>query len=208
MRDLLHGHLAQLIQVRKLEKVIERRLNALGRVHLARFQPLAQVFGRDVDIHQLIRRAHHVVRNALLDPDAGRLLHDVVKAFHVLDIQRRNHVDPGAQQLVDVLVSFGVATPRRVGMRQLVDQRNGGVAGQQGVDVQLFERDAMVLNAAARHHLEIADLCQRLRATVRLHNSDDDVNSLTLQTLPFQQHLIRLAYTRCEPEIDLQAPRC
>jgi hypothetical protein len=55
----------------------------------------------------------------------------------VLDVDRRDDVDPGVEQDVDVLPAFGSRRAGGVGVRQLVDQRDGGSAGQDGVDVQL-----------------------------------------------------------------------
>ena len=50
----------------------------------------------------------------------------------------------------DVEVALGMAAAGRVGVGELVDQRDLRPARQDGVDVHLVERPALVLDAPAR----------------------------------------------------------
>ena len=61
----------------------------------------------------------------------------------------RDDVDPGVEQVFDVLVALGVARARGVGVGELVDQADGRPACQDRVDVHLAERDAAVLDRRA-----------------------------------------------------------
>ena len=62
--------------------------------------------------------------------DAGDLLDDVVHRLEVLDVDRRDHVDAGVEQLLDVLPALLVLRARHVGVRELVDERDLGLARQ------------------------------------------------------------------------------
>ena len=68
----------------------------------------------------------------------------------MLDVQRRVDVDAGGEQLLDVLVALGMAAARRVGVGQLVDQHQARPAREDGVEVHLLERAALVVDAARR----------------------------------------------------------
>src|SRR5438445_5787229 len=78
------------------------------------------------------------------------------------------------------------------------------MAGEDGVQIHLFQDHATVFDAPARHLFEIADLGGSLGAAVCLHKADDDVDSLALQALTFLQQLVGLADAGCEAEINLE----
>jgi len=63
----------------------------------------------------------------------------------VLDVECGVDVDPGGEQLLDVLRAPGVAGARRVGVGELVYQEEPRPAGEGGVEVELVQRDAAVL---------------------------------------------------------------
>ena len=48
----------------------------------------------------------------------------------MLDVDRREHVDPGLEHVLDVLVALLVLDARGVGVRELVDQAQLGIAAQ------------------------------------------------------------------------------
>ncbi len=54
---------------------------------------------------------------------------DVVERLEVLDVERRDHVDAGVEQLLDVLPALLVARSGRVGVGVLVDEHDCGPAG-------------------------------------------------------------------------------
>ena len=85
--------------------------------------------------------------------DAGDPLDDVVERLEVLHVHRGQHVDPGGEQLLDVLPALRVARARGVGVGELVDEHDLGRAGEHGVDVQLGQGDAAVHDRAAGQRL-------------------------------------------------------
>ena len=111
---------------------------------------------------------------------------------------------PACKQFLDVLVALGVAAARCVGVGQLVHQGHLRPAGQDGVEVHLFQHDAAVLDAPPRHLLQLAELRRRLGPAVRLDDADDHVHALLLQALAFLQHLVGLADAGGEAEVDLE----
>ncbi len=91
---------------------------------------------------------------ALADADyAGDLRDDVVQALEVLHVDRRVDVDPGLEQLADVLPALQVTRARGVGVGQLVDEDELRLAREGGVEVELLEgdgRDASELSPAGK----------------------------------------------------------
>ena len=73
---------------------------------------------------------------------------DVVQALDVLDIDRGVDVDAAAQQLLDVEIALGMAAAGRIGVGELVDQHDLRTAGDDGVEVHLLERLALVFECA------------------------------------------------------------
>ena len=161
--DLGQRDLAQPRQVRRREEVLERGVDPLGRVDLARVEPLDQVFDGDVDVDDLVGLGEHAVGNALLHPDVRHALDLVVEAFEMLDVHRCDDVNARVEQVFDVLIALGVARAGRVGVGQLVDQADGRPPDDDRVDVHLAEGHAAVLDDAWRDDLEVADLLLRSR---------------------------------------------
>ena len=117
------GELAQRAEVARPEVVAQRRVDPLRRVDVAVGHPSAQGLRRHVDQLELIGAAHDVVGHRLALHGPGDLRDDVVQRFEVLDVQRRDDVDAGIEQLLDVLPALLVLRPGRVGVGVLVDQR-------------------------------------------------------------------------------------
>ena len=138
------GELAQRRQVADPEVVGERRVDLLGLVDVAVRHPAAQRLGRHVDELDLVGRPDDGVGHRLPLRDAGDLLDDVVERLQVLDVHRGDDVDAGVEQFVDVLPALLVARARHVRVRELVDQRDLRVAGQDCVEVHLLEVGAAV----------------------------------------------------------------
>ena len=121
------GQLAQRGQVAGPEVVGQRRVDLLGRVDVAVRHPAAQRLGGHVDELDLLGGAGHRVRHGLPLRHAGDLLHHVVQRLQVLDVQRGDHVDPGVQQVLDVLPALGVAaSPARWCARTRRPARSAG----------------------------------------------------------------------------------
>ena len=167
-----------------------------ARVDLAGAQPLLQRLGREVDEHDLVGLVEDPVRERLADAHAGELEDRVVQALEVLDVDGRDDVDAGVEDVLDVLVALLVAHPGRVRVRELVDQRQLGRARDHGVDVHLLELEPAVRGSQARHRLEPLGERRRLRPVVRLEVADHDVTPLGLRLPALLQHPVGLADSR------------
>ena len=120
--------------------------------------------------------AEHRVGHRLPHPHPGQLGDLVVERLEVLDVDGREDVDPGREHVGDVFVALLVLEARRVGVGELVDQRQLGRAGEQRRQVHLLDaRRRGSATAAARHHLQPARLVAGLLAFVRLQVADHDV---------------------------------
>ena len=176
-RRAAERHLAQRDQVALAEEILQRACRRLRHVHLALVQALDELVRREVDELHLVRVVEHVVRHRLPDADAGDLADDVVEALEVLHVHRRVDVDAGVEQLLDVLPALRVARAGRVGVRELVDDDQAGLARERGVEVELLELDAAVGKAAARQDLQAVEQGRGLLAAVGLDEPDDDVDA-------------------------------
>jgi hypothetical protein len=148
--DLAQRGLAQGGQALDLEEVVERRLHALGAIDLAGPQAPDQRLGGEVDQHHLVGRREHLVRDRLADARPGELGYLVVEALQVLDVDSREHVDPGLDHRAHVLVALLVLDTRRIGVGELVDQAQLRLAREHRRKVHLLQRRAAIDQATAR----------------------------------------------------------
>ena len=118
----------------------------------------------------------------------------------MLDVDGRDHVDPGLEHVVDVLPALLVAHLRRVRVRELVDERELGMPGNHGVDIHLVEIERSVLGAEPRHDFEPVGEHGRLGAVMRLEIADRDVRSALLRLPSFEEHPVRLADAGSHPQ--------
>ncbi len=122
----------------------------------------------------------------------------------MLDVERGVDVDAGGEQLLDVEVALGVAAAGRVAVRELVDQHQLGTARQDGVEIHLVERAALVVDAPARDGREPDDQRLGLAPSMRLDDADGDIDALAPLGLRRLQHLEGLADAGRRPQEDLQ----
>ena len=167
-------------------------------------QPADQRLRGEVDQHHLVGVAEHRVGHRLPHPHPGQLGDLVVQRLEVLDVDGREDVDPGGQRVGDVLVALAVLEPRRVGVGELVDQRQLRVAREQRRQVHLGGDGAAHLDLAPRHELQPARLLARLRPVVRLQVADHHVAPGDQLGLALLQHPVGLADPRRHPQEDLQ----
>src|SRR2546427_501283 len=132
--------LAQGDEVALAKEVPDGLLRLVGHVDLAVPEALEQIVGRQVDQLDLVGLLEDRVRHRLAHDDPGDLRDDVVEALDVLDVHGRIDVDAGVEELDHVLPPFGVARARRVGMRQLVDEDQGGTASERAVEGEFGQR--------------------------------------------------------------------
>ena len=140
--------LAQRAEVPRAEVVAERGVDALGRIDVPVRHPAPDRLRRHVHELDLVGPADDRVGDRLLLLDPGDLLDDVVDRLEVLDVEGRDHRDAGVEQRLDVLPALLVLRAGDVRVRQLVDERHLGPAGEDRVDVHLLERRAAVVDAS------------------------------------------------------------
>ena len=114
--------LAQSGQIARLEIVPDRPLGLLRDIDLALAQSLDQVVGGEIDDFDVVGLLENAVRHGFAHPDAGDPGDDVVQAFDMLDVERREYVDAGGDQFLDIEVAFGMAAARRIGVCQFIDE--------------------------------------------------------------------------------------
>ena len=163
-----------------------------------------QLVGRQVDELHLVGPVEHGVRHGFLDADAGDAADDVVQALEVLDVERGVDVDAGVEQLLDVVPALGMARAFDVGVRELVDQDDGGVALQRRVEIELANLRAAVFDDPRRQDFEPFEQRRGLGAAVGLDDADDDVETLGALLARGEQHRVGLADAGGGAEEDLQ----
>ena len=142
-----------------------------------------------------------------MNRDAGDLAHGIGATLHVLDVQRGEYVDAGVQQFDDILVALGMTAPRRVGVSQLIDQHEPGLAREHGFQIELVERDAAVLDRLARNDGKAGQESLGFAATMGLDDSDDDICAIDQLLLRGTQHGEGLADPRHMPKNIFSRPR-
>ena len=148
-----------------------------GGVDVAVGHAPAQCLGRLVDQLDLVGGAHDLVGDRLLLADAGDPLDDVVQRLEVLDVDRRDDVDPRVEEFLDVLPALLVAIARDVGVSQLVDEDHVGAPARTASTSISSNAGAAVLDRPAGHHLEVAELLGGARAAVGLDEPDDHIGA-------------------------------
>ena len=118
----------------------------------------------------------------------------------MLDVDRRDHVDAGGEQLLNVLPAVRVARPGGVRVRELVDNGHLGMTGQERVDVHPFRS----VNAPAGDDLQVAGLRGELLTAVRLHEAEHHVGPADTPAPCLVEHRVRLADARRVPDVDPQ----
>ncbi len=92
-RRVAQRHLPEGGQRALLEEVVRGRLRPVSEVYLSLGKPLQELFGGNVDQHDLVGRVENRIRYPLHDRDARDLFHRVGKSFQVLHIDRGEDVD-------------------------------------------------------------------------------------------------------------------
>ena len=116
-------------------------------------------------------------------------------------------VDAGTQQLLHVLPALGMPRAGGVGVGELVDQDEVGLARERGVEVELLEPGAAVIDRLARKHLQPFEQRGGLRASMGLDHPDHYVDACASSDLGCVEHGERLADPcRCAEEDVEPAP--
>ena len=170
--------LAERAEVADAEVVAERGVDLLGGVDVAVGHPPAQRLRCHVDQLHLVGAPGDLVGDRLLLLDPGDALDDVVERLEVLDVQRGDDVDAGVAQLLDVLPALLVPGPGRVGVGQLVDERDRGAHARSPRRCPSPRGSCRGTTPAAGGSTSRPAICSSvLRPTVGLDVGDDDVGA-------------------------------
>src|SRR5208282_2038654 len=119
------------------------------------------------DHFDLVRRPHDRIGDGFPLRRAGDLLDHVVEGFQVLDVDGGDHVNPGIENLLDVLPSLLVARTWDVRVRELIDQGDLRAPGEYGVQVHLLEARAAVLQPGPGDGFDAVEQRAGMRTSVR-----------------------------------------
>ncbi len=136
------------------------------------------------------------IGNGFPDEHAGNLLHGIAPAFDVLDVDGRENVDPGGEQLEHVLVALGMTRAGRVAVRQLVNDGDLRMPKQNRVEIHFAKVRAAVFELRARHDRQSIEQSLGLRAPVRLDYAEHDFTAGFLRFPRRLQHGEGFAHAR------------
>ena len=180
-------------QVAGPEELADRLRGLLGNIHLALTQSLQQGLGRNIHQHDLSRLIKEAVWHGFPHRDRGDLGDDVAGALEVLDIDSGVHVNAGGQQFLDILPAFFVAASGRIGVGQLVDQGQLGLARQDSVDVEFRKFHPLVEIVGLGQDFHPFQQSVGFRPTVGLDISGHHINAFGLALPGRLQHGVGLA---------------
>src|SRR5580765_5039531 len=154
-RYLTKSQFAKCDQIAGAKKVRQRALGAIHRVNVAALHALLQCLRREIRKNNFIDALHDPVGYSFAYLDTGDLLDGRPHAFNVLDVHGGEYVNLGVEQLDDILVTLGMFTALDVGVGKFVDYRDGGLAGDDRVDIHLYEDRAFVFEFARSDAVEL-----------------------------------------------------
>ena len=121
----------------------------------------------------------------------------------MLDVEGRVNVNAAAQEFLDIEVALGVPAACDIRVRQLINQNDLRLAGNNGVEVHLLEPLPLVLDTPPRNDLQPLQQAFRLFAAVRLDNPDGNIVAVLLPRSGLLKHFIGLADARRGADKDL-----
>ena len=122
----------------------------------------------------------------------------------MLNVEGGVHLDPGVQQVERVLPPLLMPDAWRVRVRELVEQKDRGLAGQGGFEIELAEHDASMLDFSSRENGEAADERLRLGTAMRFDAADDDIDPVVAEPARPFQHRVGLPDAGGEPKVDFE----
>ena len=169
--------LAQRRQIAGSEETLRRATRRLRHIDLAVVQALDEFVGREIDQNDVGGLLQDEVGDSLAHGDAGDAGHDVGEALEMLDVERRPDADARVEQLLHVLPAFRMPAVRSVGVGELVDDDQLGLARKRRVQIEFIEGAAVIFDLAPRKDFEPFDERARFGAAMRLDEPDDDIDA-------------------------------
>ena len=124
----------------------------------------------------------------------------------MLGVDVGDHIDAGLKHVFDVLPTLGVAPAGDVGVRQLVDEGDIGLARDHRIGVHLLEPGAPVVDALGWDLLHALEKGLGIGPVMRLHVGHDHIDSLGGQRAALGKHGVALPHAGGRPEQDAEAP--
>ncbi len=123
---------------------------------------------------------------------------------HVLIVRgdRGEHVDPGVEQVLDVLPAFGVARSRNVRVGELVDDGDLGSTCQDAVEVHLGDLGSPARHRAPGNDLQAGEHGRGVPAAVGLDERHHHVGAAPGPAVGLLEHAAGLADTGSGAEVD------
>lgn len=202
--ELPQRQLPHPFQIGRCEEIFEGGGDPLLRVDFSFFEPFPEVFRGQIHVHDLIGLGNDSVGEAFPDFHPDEFLDRVVQAFQMLDVQRRDHVNPGRENFLDVLVTFSISASRHVGMGQFVDQDHGWPPGKHGIQIHFFDLDAPVFTDDSRHGLQTFQKFGDLGAAVGFGETHHDIEPFAFQRMTLLEHPICLPHAGAISEVNFE----
>jgi hypothetical protein len=124
----------------------------------------------------------------------------------MLHVQRRPYIQPGFHELGHILPSFRVPAARRVGVGQLIHQKQPGAAGQGGVGIEFLQHLTAVGDGFARQYRQVADLRLGARPAMGFHYADQHVAPQLPRRPGGDQHFPGFSHARGRAQKHFQPP--
>ena len=114
----------------------------------------------------------------------------------MLHVERGVHVDAGIEQLEHVLPPLAVPAAGRVGVRQLVHEDEPRLPRQRGVEVELLQHAALVVDGTAGKKREALGKAGGLAAAVGLDHPHHHIHAFGVTRARGLEHGVGLAHAR------------
>src|SRR5262249_49756721 len=148
----------------------------------------------------------HRIRDSLAHLYPDQILDSVIQTLQMLNVQRRDDMNAGGEDVLYVLISLCISAARRVRVCQLIDEHDLRMALDDRIGIHLFDHDPAIFDLPPRHELQTLDELRRLGAAMGFNKADHDIDAILLESLALHQHLIRLADAGAIAEIELEPP--
>ena len=185
--------LAQRGQIAGREETLGRPPGRLRHIHFAFVQALNELVRREIDENDVGGLLQDPIGNGLAHDNASDARDNVGEAFEMLNIERGPDVDTGSEQLLDVLPALGVPAIGSVGVSELIDDDQLGLARQRRIEIEFLDFAAVVFNPAPRQDFEPVNESARLGAAMGLDKADDHIDAFVPETPRILQHRVGLA---------------
>ena len=159
---------------------------------------------RQIEKNDFVGEIENRIGNRFTDRRACDLTNRVAATADVLNVKRGINIDSGIEQLEHILITFRMTRAGRVGVRQLINNCEFRMPGEDGVEIHLLELCSAIFDLRARHDRHSFQQRFGFLASVRFHYSDHHLASFRLFLPRGLQHGVGLADTGRHPEENLE----